>query len=572
MGSATGLETARGPGRDGGAPLRLNGDGKMADEIAQLIQRPVGSASIRAPGFTFEGCPGEGYQGDSGPPVPGWILVKSHKRAEPSAGVETSARVLRRLQRSWAAVLALRLADAHDHITAVEWEVSELSFEKAAHLHAELNLIRGAIHAIRDEPAASLAVARRGLAEPGLHGVVATALCRLAYWRQRDFEGLRQLPVARMPAAGTRRGVLPAVLDLSVEAAVAFEELRFPLAKRLAWDALYVAEKAFGRNTPVAGLAAATAAHLALEEGRLEEAERLVSERVTGIRAQGDIESAIRVYDVLARVAHAAGRQVVAARVLEDGAALGDRRNWPRLVAGCTLTKLELLLQQRRLDEANQCVVRLDQLASYPAAGDHVAHDDLRRVSLQGRAQFERVAAPSQRVAAVYRHLKGDALARRDLRQAVQHTVSLAGLLAELGDWENALTTLAEVTAFGASVGLFHTLAQGGASVQALLLDLSAQDTRMETRLYIQTLLTQDHADALARNYGRRAARNESPISEREESILRLVSEGLVNKRIAQALGISPETVKSHIKNIFAKLSVATRAEAVRRARTLGLI
>jgi LuxR family maltose regulon positive regulatory protein len=51
-----------------------------------------------------------------------------------------------------------------------------------------------------------------------------------------------------------------------------------------------------------------------------------------------------------------------------------------------------------------------------------------------------------------------------------------------------------------------------------------------------------------------------------------MISKGLCNKRIARALEISPETVKSHIKRIFLKLAVSNRAEAVSRAGSLGLL
>jgi LuxR family maltose regulon positive regulatory protein len=44
------------------------------------------------------------------------------------------------------------------------------------------------------------------------------------------------------------------------------------------------------------------------------------------------------------------------------------------------------------------------------------------------------------------------------------------------------------------------------------------------------------------------------------------------NKIIARELHIAPETVKSHAKRIFIKLSTKTRAEAVARANELGLI
>jgi ATP/maltotriose-dependent transcriptional regulator MalT len=61
-------------------------------------------------------------------------------------------------------------------------------------------------------------------------------------------------------------------------------------------------------------------------------------------------------------------------------------------------------------------------------------------------------------------------------------------------------------------------------------------------------------------------------LSVRECMIVRLMGDGLSNKRIARQLSIAPETVKSHAKSIFLKLTVQTRAQAVYRAARLGLI
>ena len=62
-----------------------------------------------------------------------------------------------------------------------------------------------------------------------------------------------------------------------------------------------------------------------------------------------------------------------------------------------------------------------------------------------------------------------------------------------------------------------------------------------------------------------------SRLSPRECDILELIGQGYSNKRVARALGITAETVKSHVKRVFIKLDVNTRAHAVARAQSLGL-
>ena len=63
-----------------------------------------------------------------------------------------------------------------------------------------------------------------------------------------------------------------------------------------------------------------------------------------------------------------------------------------------------------------------------------------------------------------------------------------------------------------------------------------------------------------------------TPLSPRERAIVFLMGHGLTNKMIARKLGIAPDTVKAHAKNIFWKLTAQTRAQAVYRASELGLI
>ncbi|MEM1258616.1 MAG: response regulator transcription factor [Bacteroidota bacterium] len=64
----------------------------------------------------------------------------------------------------------------------------------------------------------------------------------------------------------------------------------------------------------------------------------------------------------------------------------------------------------------------------------------------------------------------------------------------------------------------------------------------------------------------------DNPLSDRETEILKMLSKGLNYKEIAHEVFLSPHTVKTHIKNIYAKLHVGNRAEAIYKALKQKLI
>ena len=61
-------------------------------------------------------------------------------------------------------------------------------------------------------------------------------------------------------------------------------------------------------------------------------------------------------------------------------------------------------------------------------------------------------------------------------------------------------------------------------------------------------------------------------ISDREKQVLDLLATGQSNKEIARALGVSPNTVKTHVARLFEKLEVQRRTQAIVKARALGLV
>jgi DNA-binding CsgD family transcriptional regulator len=61
-------------------------------------------------------------------------------------------------------------------------------------------------------------------------------------------------------------------------------------------------------------------------------------------------------------------------------------------------------------------------------------------------------------------------------------------------------------------------------------------------------------------------------VSSREREVLQLLAAGQSNKEIARQLGVSPNTIKTHVSRLFEKLKARRRTEAIARARELGML
>ncbi len=81
-------------------------------------------------------------------------------------------------------------------------------------------------------------------------------------------------------------------------------------------------------------------------------------------------------------------------------------------------------------------------------------------------------------------------------------------------------------------------------------------------------------ARRLLRHFQRQPAQEtpDASLSPRESEILKLIAKGLSNPQVAQALGVSRATVRTHLEHIYAKLDVSNRTEAVTEGIKKGLI
>ena len=132
------------------------------------------------------------------------------------------------------------------------------------------------------------------------------------------------------------------------------------------------------------------------------------------------------------------------------------------------------------------------------------------------------------------------------------------------------------VLSAAAGAGIYRTILDQGPAIGTLLTRLQENAHRtghsVEILAYVESLAARWREFHRSEPTSTRASAVAESLSRREGTILQLIGQGRSNKEIARDLGIAPETVKSHVKNIFVKLAVERRAQAVSRAQSLALV
>lgn len=147
------------------------------------------------------------------------------------------------------------------------------------------------------------------------------------------------------------------------------------------------------------------------------------------------------------------------------------------------------------------------------------------------------------------------------------------------GDQDAAITRLTEALAITAAEGFLRSYVDEGPVMAQLLSLAKAQGIYPQYSQYIDKILALFSADqfspaATATSSNQLATHPAliEPLSPREIEVLQLIAQGLSNQEISEKLFLALSTVKGHNRNIFDKLQVHRRTEAILRARVLGIL
>ena len=149
--------------------------------------------------------------------------------------------------------------------------------------------------------------------------------------------------------------------------------------------------------------------------------------------------------------------------------------------------------------------------------------------------------------------------------QALAHQVQ--------GDDPSALAPLERALTMAEPEGYVRVFVDEGTPMARLLYETLSHGVEPEhtRRLLAAFPVAESEQTASSRLRGPESELIE-PLSARELEVLQLIAEGLTNRDAATRLYLSPHTVKVHTRNIFTKLAVKNRAQAVARGRALGIL
>ncbi|SDN48170.1 LuxR C-terminal-related transcriptional regulator [Pseudomonas jinjuensis] len=474
---------------------------------------------------------------------------------------------------------ALQLVMAHIHLytrnfgafgqSLAQLESTRERLDPCQRYH--LTLLRGSMAMLRDDSAAAQAILPELLDIPeDADDYLQTGRSNVLAWLymyQGEYEYARDiLDAGERPGGSPRRSLIGRCvggISLIIEG-------RITQAEHIFREVLEEAEQQGPSYGAVAFMAAGLLASVLYELNECESARTLLEPRIGVLERAAMPDSVLQALLVLALSHWLAGRRLEAHAQLDRLEEYASNYQLDRLLVTSLMTRQGWLRQEGQGEQAEAILREVEALAArYPDVAQGT-EGEIRTFGKRAQIELCLLNKDFAGAATLLSPLIDAAEASRRWRRAATLRLQLALVEHARGNPGESRMQLIEALRLGHRLGLLRTLLSLSSRLPKLLAELLAENCLDPVLgFYVQRLL------AVAAGPEHDAGASQEPaalgtLSEREGEVLALLAHAMPNKKIARALNVSPETVKWHLKNIYVKLGVSGRDEAIARMRDLS--
>ncbi|TCP95868.1 LuxR family maltose regulon positive regulatory protein [Sphingomonas sp. PP-F2F-A104-K0414] len=329
----------------------------------------------------------------------------------------------------------------------------------------------------------------------------------------------------------------------------------------------------------LAGIATPLQAEAYYLAGRLEEAKALLADHHAVASEIGHVDQLVARFKVLVRLKEASGDLTAVDRLLADNAALAASYGFERLRLAVAVEAVRYQIREGRSDLIGRYIREgdiADTLDKHSPYGGITTIGELKALLAVRMAQLTGSYSEGARLA---RRWKEFAQRNGWFMSATEWGILAAQMEVLNGERLKAFRSLREVIEINIATTLVSPFISEGDVIVSVLREHVAHDSPVDR--FILNLLAH-HVQKLG-HLPAGASSAEAPddfdlsemmdaLNSKEVEILKLVGNGRMNREIATSLGLTEGTIKWYLNRIYAKIGVSRRAQAVKRARQLGLI